>query len=459
MCEFPFQLTVKPASADSLPQTVMCTGLLRTLSGKRKVFDAVWDQKPVIVKVFTDPIKAKYHMKREWRGLKLLQERRLNSPAPLFFGKAKGYGWVVVTQKITDAPNVREIWDNTTDPGQRCELLCRVSRELAIQHSKGVLQKDLHLGNFLIQKETLFTLDPSEMRFLPGKVSKKEAIDQLALLASNTLYEDTDTVASVREEYSRTRSWKFDGSGTALFFKRLVRHQQDGIRNGLEKCLRTSRKYQRIKGRGYCGAAARDFFERTNFRDFVENIDTLMQNGKVLKNGNTCFVSRINLAGKDVVVKRYNHKGIIHSVRHTIRRSRARRCWLHAHRLEMLNIATPKPLAYIESLRGILVWSSYFISEYVEGRKLCDFLRGNSAGQDLRSKVSQQLRELLDNLGKHHITHGDLKHTNILLTGNGPVLTDLDGMKVHRLGCMCRRRHQKDLERFMNRGLSRYASV
>ena len=84
---------------------------------------------------------------------------------------------------------------------------------------------------------------------------------------------------------------------------------------------------------------------------------------KALKNGNTYFVSRINLAGREIVVKRYNHKEVIHSVRQTIKRSRARRGWLHEHRLRMLNIATPRPLAYIESRRGMVVWKSYLVTQ------------------------------------------------------------------------------------------------
>ncbi|MHC4423871.1 MAG: lipopolysaccharide kinase InaA family protein [Planctomycetota bacterium] len=172
-----------------------------------------------------------------------------------------------------------------------------------------------------------------------------------------------------------------------------------------------------------------------------------MQGGQILKNGDTCFVSRINLAGQDIVVKRYNHKGIIHSARHTIKKSRARRCWLHAHRLTMLNIATPRPLAYVEQRRKKLVWKSYLITKYVDGQKLRDFLQDNKPGQEKHSKVTRQLMELLAKLEKHRVTHGDLKHTNILLTSEGLVLTDLDSMRVHRYGWTYRWKRGKDIAR------------
>lgn len=450
MAEFPFPVTIKPASSSSQPQTIVCVGLLRGLGRKRKVLDAIWGQRPVIAKVFADPIKAKYHMKREWRALKLLQERDLNSPAPLFYGRTEQYGWVVVTEKIVDALTVRELWDNTTDAAKKRELLSRVSQELAKQHSKGVLQKDLHLGNFLLQREKLFALDPSQMRFLSGEVDKRQAIAQLALLASIVPEEDTDTIASVCEEYAQVRSWKFSRSDMVVFWKKLAGYRKNGIKKALKKCLRTGKRHQRIKERSHRGVTTRDFFEKVDFHELVEKIDELMQNGQVLKNGNTCSVSQIDLADKEVVVKRYNHKGIIHSARHTIKKSRARRGWLHAHRLRLLNIATPRPLAYIEQRKGTLVWKSYLVTEYVGGPRLYDFLRDSKTGKEERSKVTQQLKELLDKLSKHRISHGDLKHSNILITENGPALTDLDGMKVHKWNWTHKIKQTKDLKHFVN---------
>jgi tRNA A-37 threonylcarbamoyl transferase component Bud32 len=174
-----------------------------------------------------------------------------------------------------------------------------------------------------------------------------------------------------------------------------------------------------------------------------------MDKGQILKNGHTCFVSRLRWNDKDIVVKRYNYKGLIHSLRHTLKGSRARRCWLHSHRLLELNIATPKPLAYIEQFKGPLLWKSYMVTEYSKGRKLSDFLRDEKVGEKDRSAVTLQVKDLLNNLGQYRISHGDLKHSNILITDNGPVLTDLDGMKVHKCNWTYKGRQAKDWERFI----------
>lgn len=217
------------------------------------------------------------------------------------------------------------------------------------------------------------------------------------------------------------------------------------------KSLRTSDRYQRIKERGHVAVFDRHFCQGAQALEFIEDIDALTDKGRILKSDNTTCVSRISWNGKDVVIKRYNHKGFVHSLRHTIKRSRARRGWLHAHRLGVLNIATPRPLAYIENRKGLLVWKSYLVTEYVEGQKLYVFLRNATVGEKERLSMTRQVVAMLDDLGRYRISHGDLKHTNILTTENGPVLTDLDGMQAHKLYLFYLIKRTKDLQRFLRK--------
>jgi len=331
------------------------------------------------------------------------------------------------------------------------DLLIPVCKELAKQHDKGVLQKDLHLGNFLLDGERILVLDPGQMRFFAQPVTRKRSISQLALLVRCLPADDRGSISKVCGEYFEARGWRFGKADETLLQKQLTLHTKRGIRNDLKKCLRTSKRQLRIRTGRHLAVFDRSFCSGAEPLNFIAQIDSLMDGGEILKRGNTCYVSRLTWNGRDVVAKRYNHKGLVHSVRHTIKRSRARRGWLHAHRLGMLDIPTPKSLAYVEQLKGSLVWKSYLVTEYVKGQKLYDFLRDNKRGEEEHSKVIQQVKDLLDELGKYRITHGDLKHTNILVTDDGPVLTDLDGMKVHKFNWTYRLRQVKDLEYFINR--------
>lgn len=448
MTEFPFQLLIKRTYPEKRTECLLCTALLRVVPGKRKVYDAIWNDKSVIAKVFSHKFSARRHLKREWKGLSLLVSRGLSAPEPLFYGHTEDGRWAVVVQKIAESSTVLDVFQETHEPAKKLDLLVLVCKELAKQHNKGVLQKDLHLGNFLLGGDKVFAFDTGQMRFSRRELDRKNSIPQLAMLAFCLPDTNTESIVTLCEEYFKARGWHFGKPDESSFQKQLAVHRKRMLRKGLKKCLRTSKRLLQIKAGRYIAVFYRAFCQKAEPLDFIEQIDAMMDEGQILKKGNTCYVSRLMWNGKDVVVKRYNHKGLIHSLRHTIKKSRARKGWLHTHHLEALNIAAPRPLAYIEHRRGLLIWKSYLVTEYVEGQKLYNFLRDDNITEQRRLNEIQRVMKLLDKLWKYRITHGDLKHTNILITDNGPVLTDLDGMKVHKWTWIYRHRRRKDLRRF-----------
>ena len=447
MSEFPFQLVVKRTYPENNTESLMCIDLLRIVPGRRSVYDALLNQRSVIAKVFSHRLSAKRHLRREWRGLRNLASRKINMPNPLFYGQTEDGQWVVVVEKIAESVTALDLFDKLKNSTEKLELLILVAREMAKQHMKGVLQKDLHLGNFLIRDDTVFTLDAGQMQFLHGQIGRKKSVAQLAMLAAWLPGRQNEATATLCKEYFKVRDWRFGESEEILFHNRLALYLKRAINKGLRKSLRTSKRHLKIQNKKNVAVFDRSLCLKMATSDFIDKIDVLMDTGEILKNGNTCYVSRLIWNDREIVIKRYNHKSSIHSLRQTIRRSRARRCWLHGHRLGMLNISTPKPLAYIENRRGFLIWKSYFITEYVKGLKLYHFLRDNSISEKQRSCVMKQMNHILDEMEKGRITHGDLKHTNILITNNGPVLTDLDAMRVHKYSCSYRIRRAKDLER------------
>lgn len=286
------------------------------------------------------------------------------------------------------------------------------------------------------------------MRFCEHEIEKNKSISQLALLTCIVPDNDTNTIDILAREYAKQRSWEFTESDMLLLKKKLSLWRKKCMRQAIKKTLRTSKRFQAFKMDAFRGVTTKEFFESSDLKQNVLHLDQLMCDGQILKDGNTCFVSRINLAGQQIVVKRYNHKGIMHSLRHTIKHSRARHCWLSAHRLAMFEIATPKPLAFVEQMKGPLVWNCYILTEYIEAPKLSEILSDSTLKQDQRQKLADETAQILAKLGIHRITHGDAKHTNILIGEHGPILTDLDSMKLHRCNCTYRLYRKKDQMRF-----------
>ena len=200
----------------------------------------------------------------------------------------------------------------------------------------------------------------------------------------------------------------------------------------MRKFLRTNKRHLRFKEDRCNGIAERNFCDGHGLTEFITKLDLLMDEGRILKNGNTCYVSHLCWNNKDVVVKRFNYKGLLHSIRHTIKGSRAKKGWINGHRLCMLEIATPRPLAYFEKLRGPFLWKSYLVTEYVNGKQLDRYIDKNKINQKQVDEVMKQIKSLTDKMAKYKITHNDLKHSNILITDNGPVIIDLDALRIHK---------------------------
>jgi tRNA A-37 threonylcarbamoyl transferase component Bud32 len=149
------------------------------------------------------------------------------------------------------------------------------------------------------------------------------------------------------------------------------------------------------------------------------------------------------------VIKRYNDKGPAHSLRHTIKGSRAKKCWRFGHRLTLAGIACAKPLAFVEQRRCGLIRQSYVINAFIAGTDLRRHFAEASERQ--KQDMTAKALGLLGQLFESRMTHGDLKPGNILIAEDRPVLIDLDSMQFHHCTWMLHRRFLKMLDCFHKR--------
>jgi len=446
----PLELSIDPVAGSQARQVVLCTALLRRIEGKRYVYEGRWAQKAVIVKVFCRGFGDKGRAADEWSALQSLASKSLKAPAGLFWGRTSSGHWALVIEKIVGGKTLLEVLD---EPGlndaDRLEILSALCKTLRQMHEKGLNQKDMHLGNFLWRNREIFVLDAGEIRLVNPPLLFRKRIEQLALLLHPLVAKHGRLVEKLLEIYCQTNEKESVEQIRQLFNRALKKHIKTGIRNGLKKCLRSGSRYLRITDGNFRGVCRRSFCDADKAIAFVRELERLMAQGTALKRGRTCTVCRSRWDGTEIVIKRYNHKGWIHSLRHSLKGSRARHGWLAAHRLAMLGVATPLPLAYIEERKMGLLWRSYLVTEYVQGQPFYHLVQAGGSQSQQRQQFTQAVIKMLEKLARWRITHGDLKHSNLLVTENGPVLTDLDGVKKHWFDWTCRRRFDKDINRFL----------
>jgi len=181
------------------------------------------------------------------------------------------------------------------------------------------------------------------------------------------------------------------------------------------------------------------------------DLDKLMASGQVIKDDIATTVVRTMWSGRDVVIKRYNYRGLARTLANIVRGSRAKRAWRNGQLLKRIGVATPEPLAFFETKRYGFVRESFLITPYIEGTNFHHYIRNENLPADLRRRVVEQIKSIFDTLTRHKISHGDTKPSNFLVADDGPVITDLDSMKIRRSAAMAKRRSERDLVRFVTR--------
>ena len=455
MAKVPFELHIESICPGQGSRVLTCTELLRHVRGKRRVYaarlsspkSARLENQDVIAKIYETRFRARSQLMNEWRGIGRLQAKGLNSPQLHFYGRTENGKWILVTERIKNSTTALELYLETNSAEEKLNVLRLLFRELGRLNNAGVIQKDLHLGNFLISDNKVFSLDTAKMKFLSEAVSRIQSLKQLAVLSWYVPEDSRGQLPQLLQEYAQVRGWTITIQDRETIQAYMKKHIRKEIKRQLKKTLRTSGRQIRLKEDNFVAVFNRNMYAKTDMRGFLQGIDRLMESGHVLKNRPTSFISRVTIKDRNVVIKRYNHKSLFHSIRQSMQRSRARRSWLHGHRLLILCVNTPRPLAYIEKRIGPILWTSYIITQNVEGPNLEDVVNDPNTSDNHKQQIQQKINDLMRKLHENFITHGDFKRTNFIVSGGEPYVTDLDSMRVHMPGILFKHRQKKDVNR------------
>ncbi len=431
---FPFELQV----STELP-SVRCEQLLRLLPKKRMVFAGNWQGVPVIVKIFLQPGRAGQHWAHEVKHLKKLAETGIAMPKLLYCGKSMHDKMpVLITSKIEQAIGLDSLWQRHAFTTYGTRLMEAMTLELATQHVMGVVQNDLHLGNFLLKQQDIYTIDCAAIQFFNEPLSPDKSIDHLALFFAQLGAGTEKLCDALYTLYAKARGWQIKESDFVYLRKKTHLYLRRRLNLFKEKAMRNSTQFSRKSffnkrihfDRHYTSPA---------FLEFLINPESVFQqsNAVLLKNGRSSTVIRVRIGEQDLVVKRYNIKSFSHWLRRCLRMTRAVRCWQRAHVLLHAGIPVAKPVACIEKRFFGLRHTSWFVTEFVEGPDAGQYFATHEATEPHCQRLAKRMVKMLEALAELRMSHGDLKATNIIVHGpehhEKPVLIDLDGVRRHYL--------------------------
>jgi tRNA A-37 threonylcarbamoyl transferase component Bud32 len=452
MSALPRTIRIQPADTTLPIQEVVCRRMLRLLAGRRETFDASWQDRPVILKVFAHPWKAWLHARRERRGFERLAQRGIAAPVVLLSGCTDDGRWAVVTEKIEGARSLSDIRATRGGCEPQAALLVLAGAELARLHENGVLQTDFHPGNFLVCRDRLLVLDPGQIRFLSRPVGRAVSIRQLADLVCILVPDDhPGAMERLQAAYAEVRRWDWGAPEQTLLQEAMRAGRREGMRRAARRPLQKGRDHVRIRIPRGLAVARRAFAESGDFAGLVAGIDRLLESGRPVAGRAAHITGRFPWERRQIVARRFDEKGLLRRIVGILRGTPARRLWDAARRLGALSIATARPLALIERRDDGLLCRSYLLTEPIDGRPLCEFLSDGEVSTQRKHDILWQAFAVLDRLARYGVTLGRLEPADVLVRDDRPVFAARADMVVHVLHARCRRRYRDQRQRLICR--------
>ena len=421
--------------------------LLRVLSGKRIVGEARWRDGAALVKLFITRGNTR-HWERERTGIAALRVANLPTPAVLGAGRLDGGGHFLLTEFLVGSRTLAERWSavEALPPGdpQTLEVLQPAFALLGRLHAAGLIQADLHLGNFLEHQGELFLIDGDGIEPVAKNagVCARQTLDNLALLVAQLPLAWESCLDVLVAAYSAKQDRLRPDRDALLQAIECAREKR--LAHFLGKTVRNCSQFAVRSTTSLFTAVVRD--EKELLAEFLENPDAVVGRGQMLKDGNTSTVVRVESGGRVRVVKRYNLKNFRHALSRFWRPSRAWHSWVAAHRLLFYGMSTPAPLAMLEERIGPLRRRAFLVTEFCPGENLLQHLSPDKAPE---APEAEAILAFFGALFRLRIAHGDLKATNLLWQAGRIVVIDLDAMVRHDSHAAFVRDWRRDRARFL----------
>ncbi|MCP1481247.1 tRNA A-37 threonylcarbamoyl transferase component Bud32 [Pseudomonas chlororaphis] len=432
------------------PATLQLLSLLRVLPGQRYVGAGVWRGRPVLAKLLVGP-KAARHFQRELQGVRLLEEQGMTTPLLLADGLKEGEGGWLLFEFLEGSESLGDAWKQVESlpalADEQQAVLAEALAAIAELHGKGLWQEDLHLDNLLRHQGKLYLIDGAGICVeQAGKpLSRQKVLENLGVffaqlpkslepfteeLLVHYLLNNAEhalPLEALQKQVDKVRSWR--------------------LKDFLNKVGRECTLFSVLRGPFALRAIRRE--EEAAMLPVLEQADALLDRGHLYKTGGAASVGRVEVAGRTLVVKRYNIKGFAHWLKRFWRPSRAWHSWQEGNRLAFLGVATPKPLALLEKRFLWLRSRAYLVTEYLAGPDIIErFAPYIDSGAAPEAEL-QALDRLFAELIRERISHGDFKGHNLFWQEDRWALIDLDSMcQHHSLGSFAPA-YARDRARFM----------
>ena len=432
------------------PAQLQLLSLLRVLPGQRYVGAGVWRGRTVLAKLMVGA-KAARNFQRELNGVRLLAEQGLTTPQLLADGLQEGEGGWLLFEFLEGAHSLGDAWDAVASlpvlADEQVAVLAEALTAIGQMHLKGLWQEDLHLDNLLRQGGKLYLIDGAGICVdEAGKpLSRQKVLENLGVFFAQLPISLEPFIEELLVHYLLSNGEH--ALPLEALLKQVEKVRAWRLHDFLNKTGRDCSLFSVQQGAFALRAVRRE--EEPAMLPVLARADALLDQGHLYKTGGAASVGKVEVDGRTLVIKRYNIKGFAHWLKRFWRPSRAWHSWREGNRLAFLGIATPKPLALLETRFLWLRGKAYLVTEHLPGPDIIERFAPYVDQGDAPEAELAALDRLFADLLRERISHGDLKGHNVFWADGRWALIDLDSMCQHRSASSFAAAYARDRARFM----------
>ena len=374
--ELPFTVTIK---SEDQTYEVTVTKLFKIAPEKRIVCSGKCGDERIVMKFFLESRRAKHFFNKELNGLKALKRAGVRTPDIIFSGIVENSKIkVIATKEIVPASDMMSVWNNTKEESAYADLQKKIIQKIAVLHNAGLKQDDLHLGNFLISKNRIYTIDGDGVDITKkGKPLPEElSLKNLSILFGQ-FYPRLDEIArKTLTHYADCRGWDYDPKFTNRLFTRLKpriqKIREKKLKQYLRKIFRDCSEFIHKKNPTMEFVCDRKAYD-AGLKKFVKNPDLFIEKGKKLIDENSSSIVQIDIDNTLYVVKTYNIKSFSLFFKKFLNKTLTRKLWRNAHKRKQLGENLPYPILFMEEFFEPFCLKAYFIVKYIAELKTDDY--------------------------------------------------------------------------------------
>ena len=400
--------------------TITCKRILRTVKSKRVTCIGEHGNNRVLVKLFFHSRRAKNHWKRSDKGCRIFTERSITAPKIIYSGYLSEHKiYVIVFEYIENAVSFGKALAFAHNEEERQELLDRLIGCLAMHHQQGIIQDDLHVGNFLLRGKEIYSLDGDHVRSYRRYIGKCRSLANLGKLLSYFFPINEATVKEKYQVYCSERGWQVAAKDT----RRLVYLSERILKRRSAKSMRKIYRH----GSTFSVCNKQDYYSIRNlnvwndkFKLAFDNPERIISEGDGEQLDGT-YQYHLSIDNSPIIL----YSARVLGIRFLRRFNIISQIWRNAHRLNRLKIHTHRPVALIEKRESPIIWRAFLIVESSEGMLAREFFTSDSVSSSDKYIVAERIAKALLVMKQTGIAIRGVSSTNILVLDLEPVFLDV----------------------------------